>query len=257
MGTHPIFESDFDCLTDMSSDEREDFELDDRDLLAAAGLLKRKRQSKHKQTYGIWADESDEDADARPSFAPGKRKKDYTAPVSFVSGGTKAGTKSEEKPKVDNSSDSEIPSDTDHPTLDPNDEEYEKKYLGIEEKKKEPEQSKTSVKTEPEKKSGLVLGAPTKAKGGYSMSTLKGMKEKQDKSFGKFARGGFAERMMKKMGYKEGQGLGKFDQGMINPVDVKLRVKGSGLGSHGTERTKQSLIHFPTAEVIKEAEIKE
>ena len=113
------------------------------------------------------------------------------------------------------------------------------------------------MKTEPEKKSGLVLGAPTKAKGGYSMSTLKGMKEKQDKSFGKFARGGFAERMMKKMGYKEGQGLGKFDQGMINPVDVKLRVKGSGLGSHGTERTKQSLIHFPTAEVIKEAEIKE
>ena len=50
------------------------------------------------------------------------------------------------------------------------------------------------------------------------MSTLKGMKEKQDKSFGKFARGGFAERMVKKMGYKEGQGLGKFDQGMIKQL---------------------------------------
>ena len=62
---------------------------------------------------------------------------------------------------------------------------------------------------------------------------------------------------MKKMGYKAGKGLGKFEQGMINPVDVKLRVKGSGLGAHGTERTKQSLIHFPTEEVKKEAAEKE
>ena len=35
------------------------------------------------------------------------------------------------------------------------------------------------AKNESVKKSGLILGAPTKAKGGYSMSTLKGMKEKQ------------------------------------------------------------------------------
>merc|ERR1712157_174912 len=204
----------------------EDFELDDRDLMAAAGLLKRKRQSKHKQTYGIWADESDGEEDARPSFSTGKRKKDYTAPVSFVSGGTKAGTKEKEEPKVENSSDEEA-----LPTLDPNDEEYEKKYLGKDEVKIEPEKPEEPAKNEPVKKSGLILGAPTKAKGGYSMSTLKGMKEKQDKDHGKFARGGFAERLMKKMGYKAGKGLGKFEQGMINPVDVKLRVKGSGLGA--------------------------
>ena len=35
------------------------------------------------------------------------------------------------------------------------------------------------AKNESVKKSGLILGAPTKSKGGYSMSTLKGMKEKQ------------------------------------------------------------------------------
>ena len=33
--------------------------------------------------------------------------------------------------------------------------------------------------------------------------------------------------------------------------------KGSGLGAHGTERTKQSLIHFPTEEIKKKHEEKE
>ena len=41
---------------------------------------------------GIWAD-SDED-DERPSFGGGgKRSKDYSAPVSFISGGVKVGSK--------------------------------------------------------------------------------------------------------------------------------------------------------------------
>lgn len=132
-------------------------------------------------------------------------------------------------------------SDEDGPVLDPNDDIYERKYLKKEEDKPEVKaevepEKKTESKTEPRMMNGLIIGGATKAKGGYSMTPTAGKKEKQDKEFAKFARGGIAAKMMAKMGYKPGGGLGKYDQGMINPVDVKLRQRGAGLAFHGTER---------------------
>ena len=41
----------------------------------------------------------------------------------------------------------------------------------------------------------------------------------------------FAQRMMEKMGHVEGQGLGKGGEGMLNPIAVKLRPQGVGVGS--------------------------
>lgn len=41
----------------------------------------------------------------------------------------------------------------------------------------------------------------------------------------------FAQRMMAKMGYEEGKGLGKEGEGMVNPIEVKLRPKGAGVGA--------------------------
>ena len=186
-----------------------------------------------------------DEPDDRPSFGQARKtkKEDYTKNImnSFVSGGTKAGSKPPApKEEYDSSDDENV--------LDPNDDTYEKEYLAPKEKKPKLEEVKTEVKKEPEDKpasnigksetatGNLKIGGATKAKGGYSM-TPTGPKEKADKGFAKFAgKGSFAERMMAKMGWKHGQGLGKFDQGMINPVDVKQRVKGSGLGAHGTER---------------------
>mgnify|MGYP001200851302 CR=1 FL=1 len=63
------------------------FEITDQDLddEMRSSYGKRTRMSKNKTIYGVWADNSDsEGEEVRPSFGG---KKDYSAPVNFVSAG--------------------------------------------------------------------------------------------------------------------------------------------------------------------------
>lgn len=55
-------------------------------------------------------------------------------------------------------------------------------------------------------------------------------------NFGGLAKGGmninsFAAKMMAKMAYVAGQGLGSSGQGIINPIETKLRPQEAGLGA--------------------------
>ena len=67
--------------------EVEDFEITDFDLMQGFGLgFRKKRMTKEEAIYGMWA-EKDSDDDERSSGFSGKRKKDYSKPLNFVSGG--------------------------------------------------------------------------------------------------------------------------------------------------------------------------
>ncbi|RKP34560.1 GC-rich sequence DNA-binding factor-like protein-domain-containing protein [Dimargaris cristalligena] len=66
---------------------------------------------------------------------------------------------------------------------------------------------------------------------------------KIDRDFGKFMEhsGGAALKMMTRMGYTFGKGLGKNKEGIVNPIDTKLRPGKMGLAYRGfQEKTKPS-----------------
>lgn len=75
----------------MSSPETERFEVTGDDLAQIFDPgTRRYRQSKQQATYGIWADPESDDDSSRPGLGGGQKKKnDYAAPISFISGGFK------------------------------------------------------------------------------------------------------------------------------------------------------------------------
>lgn len=62
--------------------------------------------------------------------------------------------------------------------------------------------------------------------------------KKAQKTGGGGAKMSFAQKMMAKMGYQEGQGLGADGAGMVNPIEVKMRPQGAGVGAV-KEKTQQ------------------
>ncbi|XP_028566243.2 tuftelin-interacting protein 11 isoform X1 [Podarcis muralis] len=196
--------------------EMEKFEITDWDLQNEFNPNRQRHwQTKEEATYGMWA-EHDSD-DERPSFG-GKRSKDYSAPVNFISAGLK-------KPAADEITDED--SDEDEKPL--KQEEIPKEFV--------PKKLKTGGNFKPSQK-GFIGGT------------------KSFMDFGSWERHtkGIGQKLLQKMGYVPGRGLGKNAQGIINPIEAKQRKGKAAIGAYGSERTTQSLQDFPVVDSDEEAE---
>ena len=69
-------------------------------------------------------------------------------------------------------------------------------------------------------------------------------KAPQEDEFGAFERStkGFGMKMLLKMGYQRGSGLGKEGEGIVNPIEVKLRARNTGLGFDGEDALTPPLV---------------
>lgn len=198
--------------------EIERFEITDWDLQNEFNPNRRRHfQTKEDTTYGIWA-ERDSD-DERPSFG-GKKSRDYTAPVNFISAGIRRPAP-EDKAELYSDSDEEVPVPVKR-------EDFPKEF--------EPKKLKTGGNFKPSQQRVFA--------GGIVSSTDFGCWEKHTKGIG--------QKLLQKMGYVVGRGLGKNAQGIINPIEAKQRKGKAALGAYGSERTKQSLEDFPAVDSEEE-----
>ncbi|VDD90514.1 unnamed protein product [Enterobius vermicularis] len=183
-------------------DGMESFEIDDRDIEYALNPNARRGLSKNQQLYGIWAEREDDDEEELHagfgSFGSRKKNKNYSAPVSFVSGGIKHGQK------------------------------IEKEDEGEEESKAAPRFEKRRRVEHREVGGNVFAGMRTSA---YHAAV------DPDKfaDWTKYSKSDVIMKMMTNMGFVPGQGLGAKKQGIIEPVQAVVRPGRAAVGAYGKE----------------------
>ncbi|GFP84033.1 septin and tuftelin-interacting protein 1 homolog 1 [Phtheirospermum japonicum] len=206
-----------------------------------------KRRQKRAQTkddvlYGVFAS-SDSDSDSYGGLGSKKNKKrmkgqsknmDYSKPVSFVSTGSFMPSQElDQDPKKDNKplrdENALKPAREENDTVDdlflPT--AFGKKIQeGVEKREKEKEKEK-SMKIK-------------------KLSQASGRKESDPNSVGQFEKHtkGIGMKLLEKMGYKGG-GLGKNQQGIVAPIETKLRPKNMGMGFNDYKEAVRPALQEP------------
>ena len=205
----------------MSDDDVMRFEITDNDLENEFNYgLQRPKQSKNRATYGIWADNSDEDeGDSRPHFSGGSRKKgraDYTAPLGFVSAGIQTSSKDKNKESLAEEA-KEGSASEDEESFRPN---VGLGYVARSKKRKAKEGAGIS---------GQMAGFRTSGHQHVSLGKGFGEWEKHTKGIG--------AKLLLKMGYQAGKGLGKNLEGRSTIVEAHLRKGRGAIGAYGKEKS--------------------
>lgn len=183
----------------MAEPEMEDFEITADDLENEFNPFRNSRkQTREDNIYGMWA-EHDSDDDGPKYKRGGKKAKDYTAPVNFVSGGIKVGDKVTKAEAGDDGGSSDSDKDDTELVLKKAAQQKGRKFQGSAFRKATTTEHKAS-----------------------------GEWEKYTKGIG--------GKLMESMGYVPGKGIGKNLQGISTPVEAVVRKGKGAVGFYGSEK---------------------
>ncbi|KAH8852313.1 Tuftelin-interacting protein 11 [Schistosoma japonicum] len=211
-----------------SSPEVEKFGLSDTEYAFMMDPLKRRPTQSRKQTiYGIFASDDSDSEPEKSGFggreAGFKRKgANYSAPITFVSGGVKVGAGN---PSHSSENDDQISDDDDDKCVlnslrsyhdsdsdSPNSDAYQK----------------------PGKTADISVGAGRRAAAAAAAT------RSATSGFGAWERHtkGIGMKLLEQMGYEPGKGLGSEGQGIVTPVQAVQRVGKVSVGFYGSEKTR-------------------
>jgi len=206
------------------------FEITDQDLEDEMNTAYgKKRQSKNKAIYGVWAENSDSDGEQEASigtFAGTRktRKTDYTKQMNFVSGGIQGQKKKQQEQE------------------DEDDEQESRQPRRIESGGESSEDERPSF--------GGGGGSGRRSKPGEGAGRMEnrgeiaGMRtqtffqpQSLGKGFGEWEKHtrGIGAKLLLQMGYQAGKGLGKNLEGRTNIVEAFLRKGKGAIGRYGAE----------------------